>query len=199
MKKLHQDNLYCWSSFDESRNIDFHSFLWLRKDGNIAFDPQVLSAHDAKHLESLGGVKTIIVSNSDHIRDAENLSALTGAKIYGPEAEKANFELACDGWLAGGETLFDDLQIFSLAGSKTPGELAFVIEENTLLTADLIRAHAGGSLCLLPDPKLTDKTLAHASVKSLVNNINVDAVLVCDGWPVFRDGQRILEELISTI
>ena len=199
MKKLHQDNLYCWSSFDESRNIDFHSFLWLREEGNIAFDPQILSAHDAEHLKALGGVKTIIVSNSDHIRDAENLRAVTGASIYGPAAEKHNFELACDGWLAGAETLFNGLQIFALDGSKTPGELAFVIEDKTLLTADLIRAHAGGSLCLLPDPKLTDKTLAAASVKSLVNNINVDAVLVCDGWPVFRDGQLILEELVNAM
>ncbi len=199
MKKLHQPNLYCWSTFDKSRNIDFHSFLWQREAGNIAFDPQSLSPHDAEHLTSLGGVDIIIVSNSDHIRDAKNLAATTGAKIYGPAAEQANFELPCDGWLSGDDKLCDDLQIFALQGSKTQGELAFVIEEKTLLTADLIRAHAGGALCLLPDAKLMDKAAAVASVKALIKRIDVDAVLVCDGWPVFRDGQKILQELASSL
>lgn len=199
MKKLHQDNLYCWSTFDESRNIDFHSFLWQRDAGNIVFDPQELSPHDAEHLQALGGVAIIIVSNSDHIRDAQNIAAISGAKIYGPAAEQAEFNLLCDGWLTTGDNLSDDLEIFALNGSKTPGELAFVIENKTLLSADLIRAHAGGSLCLLPDAKLSDKNIAVASVKELVQNINVEAVLVCDGWPVFRDGQQILEELIQRL
>ena len=35
MKLLHKNNLYCWSQFDADRNIDFHSYLWVRDKGNI--------------------------------------------------------------------------------------------------------------------------------------------------------------------
>lgn len=80
-------------------------------------------------------------------------------------------------------------------GSKTPGELALVLEGTTVLTGDLIRSHAAGSLCLLPDGKLTDKPAALASVERIVRLPQVDAVLVGDGWPVFRDGSVRLQEM----
>ncbi|HMR78492.1 MAG TPA: hypothetical protein PKD61_25475, partial [Polyangiaceae bacterium] len=67
MKSLHRDDLFGWSLFDESRNIDFHSVLWRRADGNVAIDPLPLSPHDAQHLDSLGGVRHIVVTNSDHL------------------------------------------------------------------------------------------------------------------------------------
>ena len=70
MKKLHRSDLFGWSSFDEDRNLDFHSVLWVRDGGNVAIDPLPLSDHDREHLEQLGSVTTIVVTNSDHLRDA---------------------------------------------------------------------------------------------------------------------------------
>ena len=46
MKRLHRNDIYGWSVFDEGRNIDFHSVLWVRPGGNIAIDPLPLSEHD---------------------------------------------------------------------------------------------------------------------------------------------------------
>ena len=34
MKRLHRPDLYAWSSFDESRDIDFNSVAWIRPDGS---------------------------------------------------------------------------------------------------------------------------------------------------------------------
>jgi len=89
--------------------------------------------------------------------------------------------------------------VFELSGSKTAGELALLFGSTTLVTGDLIRAHGGGRLDLLPDTKLADRALAIASVKRLSELPSVDAVLVGDGWPVFRDGKRALEELVRAI
>ena len=47
---------------------------------------------------------------------------------------------------------------YALDGSKTPGELAFVLDGTTLVTGDLIRAHAAGSLMLLPYDKLSSRS-----------------------------------------
>ena len=199
MKALHKNTLYCWSEFNEDRNIDFHSYLWLREQGNIAFDPLLLSDHDKQHLNSLGKLSHIIISNSDHVRHAKELADETGAQLWGPAAEKDDFPVECSRWLGESKNVIAGLDVYCLNGSKTSGELAFVVEGDTLITGDLIRAHHGGSLCMLPEAKLKNKSEAIASVKKLASIAGIKAILPGDGWPVFRDGEAVISELVSTI
>lgn len=199
MKALHRQELYGWSRFDEARNLDFHSVLWVRPEGNVVFDPLPLSVHDAAHLRSLGGVAWVVVTNSEHIRATRELVTDFGAKVAGPRAEAGSFPLRCDRWLADGEVLVPGLVALELHGSKTPGELAFLLEDTTLVTGDLVRGHLGGRLNLLPDAKLKDPARARVSVRGLLAWPRIDAVLVGDGWPVFRGGRAALEELVASL
>jgi len=195
MKRTHRADVVCWSRFDEARDIDFNSYAWLREGGAILFDPLPLSDHDRAQLE--GGVAWIVLTNSDHVRASVELAEAFGAPIAGPAGEQGTLGLECERWLADGETLVDGLVTHALEGSKTPGELAFVLEETTLITGDLVRAHGGGRLDRLPDPKLADRELALASIRGLLRHESVDAVLVGDGWPVFRGGRAELEALVA--
>lgn len=129
------------------------------------------------------------------MRDGELLAEQTGARLWGPLAEKAG--LNCQAWLDEGDEPLPGLQVFALAGSKTPGELAFLIEGQTLITGDLIRSHRAGQLCLLPDAKLCDKAAAQASVSRLADCLQLQAVLTGDGWPVFRDGLLVLKQMVA--
>ena len=88
MKRLHRPDLFGWSVFDEKRNIDFHGLLWVRSGGNVLVDPLPMSAHDAAHLQTLGGATHVVVTNSDHTRGALELSRLLGATLCGPRAER---------------------------------------------------------------------------------------------------------------
>ena len=197
MKRLHRADLWGWSVFDEGRNIDFNSVLWVQAGGNIAIDPLPLSPHDRAHIDSLGGVATIVITNSDHVRGTEELATGTGARVLGPAAERAKLLLRCDGYLADGDEVTTGLVALALHGSKTPGELALVLEGSTLITGDLVRAHRGGGLDLLPDAKLTSRDAALGSLRRLADLPGIEAVLVGDGWPVFRDGGRALRELVA--
>lgn len=199
MKALHRSDLYGWSVFDESRNIDFHSVLWRRPDGNVLFDPLPLSDHDQKHLLSLGGAAHLFISNSDHERDSARIAELCGARVYGPAAEKGLLKVACDEWLEDGAEPLPGLQALALSGSKTPGELAFVLEHTTLVTGDLVRAFRAGALDILPDAKLSNRAEAVRSVKRLLTFPEIDAVLPGDGWPVFRNAQQALRELVARL
>ena len=195
MKRLHRPDLFGWSLFDESRNLDFHSVLWQRAGGNVAIDPLPLSPHDRKHLEELGGVALVVVTNSDHTRAAESIAKEHGARLAGPAAERATFPFACDLWLADGDEPVPGLRALALDGSKTPGELALILDGTTLVTGDLVRAHEGGRLTTLPAAKLRDSARAVASVRRLAALPGIDAVLVGDGWPIFRGGSTALREL----
>lgn len=200
MKALHRKELYGWSVFDEARNLDFHSVLWVRPEGNVVIDPLPLSTHDAAHLRTLGGVAWVVLTNSEHVRNTRELVSSFGAKVAGPRAETDTFPLRCDRWLATDDELVPGLRALELHGSKTPGELALLLEDTTLVTGDLIRGHVGGRLNLLPEAKLKDPAKARASVRELVARWpRIDAVLVGDGWPVFRGGHAALEELARAL
>ena len=198
MKQLHRKDLFGWSEFNQERNIDFHSVLWVRESGNILIDPLPLSAHDLNHLQALGGASLIVISNSDHCRDAENIAEQTGAKIVGPAGEKDNFPIKCDRWISDNEEIVPGFIAYQLEGSKTAGELAFLLDNNTLITGDLIRCHIAGELCLLPDTKLTNRDLALKSVVRLANLSTIDTILTGDGWPIFNHGSTTLNRLIES-
>lgn len=199
MKSLHRPDLYGWSTFNPARNIDFNGVAWVRPGGNILIDPVALSNHDWNHLQSLGGVVWIVLTNSEHVRSAKEIADQTYAKIAGPVGEKDYFPIHCDRWLADGDEVVPGLKVLELHGSKTPGELALLLEDTTLITGDLVRARKAGSLTILPDEKLLNRKAAVASVQRLAALPHVEAVLVGDGWPVFRDGRDRLKELVATL
>ena len=196
MKSLHRKDLYCWSSFDEMRNVDFHGTFWVREQGNVVFDPMPMSDHDLAHAHELGGVQWIVVTNADHVREAAELAVMFGAQIAAPDGDRSKPEL--DGvpvarWLADGDEIAG-AKAFAMQGSKTPGELAFQLGD-TVLFGDLVRGQRAGSLNLLPDGKLKDKDAALASVARIAA-LEPTAVLVGDGQSVFRDGAARLKELL---
>ncbi|MGI0491400.1 hypothetical protein ACN4EG_06285 [Alkalinema pantanalense CENA528] len=205
MKSLHRSDLYSWSIFDSDRNIDFNGIVWSRPSGNILIDPVPLSKHDWRHLQSLGGADWIVITNSDHLRDTLSIAQQTGAQVAAPKAERATLVKLEDSlgstirWLGDGDELVPQLQVIELSGSKTPGELALLLGGHTLITGDLIRAPRAGSLALLPDAKLQDRAAAIASVQRLAILKGIEAVLVGDGWSIFRDGHDRLQELLHTL
>jgi hypothetical protein len=98
--------------------------------------------------------------------------------------------------LAPDHVLGPELEVIELHGSKTPGELALLLDGDTLVTGDLLRGHRAGRLNLLPDAKLGDKERALDSLEALARRAGIEAVLVGDGWPVFRGGSGALLELL---
>jgi Metallo-beta-lactamase superfamily len=195
MKQLHRKDLFGWSEFNKERNLDFHSVLWVREGGNVLIDPLPMSEHDHRHLQKLGGVNFIVITNSDHYRDTGHIANTTGAVIYGPAGEEDIFPISCQRWIHDNEEVVPGLIAYQLNGSKTPGELALLLENTTLITGDLIRCHIGGELCLLPEAKLTDLTKAIQSVKRIADLPGIKAVLPGDGWPLFNHGSEALHRL----
>jgi metallo-beta-lactamase superfamily protein len=196
MKALHKPNLFCWSVFNEERNLDFHSVFWTSPHGNVAIDPLPLSEHDRRHVEALGGIQDIVLTNSDHLRGTAELASVSGARVWGPRLELGKLQHLGARGVGEGEQPVAGLEVFELHGSKTPGELAILIEHHTLVVGDLVRGHWAGRLNLLPDAKLEDRTQALGSLRRLTELSSIEAVLVGDGWPVFHGGRHALNALL---
>jgi hypothetical protein len=198
VKRLHRDDLYGWSRFQDHIDLDFNGFALVRPAGNLLIDPMPLSPHDLEQLRALGGVAWIVLTNSYHVRDAQRLADAFGARIAGPAQERAGFPIACARWLKDGDELTPGLVAYELDGSKTPGELALVLDETTLISGDLIRAHRPGALQLLAADKLKDVPAVHSSLRRLLARApKIEAVLVGDGWCCFHDGAAQLSRLIG--
>jgi hypothetical protein len=52
---------------------------------------------------------------------------------------------------------------------------------------------------MLPDPKLVDRPAAVGSVRRLAELPGIEAVLVGDGFQVYRDGRARLQELAAAL
>ncbi len=188
-----------WSVFDESRDVDFNSIAWIRDAGNVLVDPLPMTAGDFAQLGELGGASLIVITNADHIRASVELAAKLGAQLAGPAAERNELAIACDRWLGDGDEIVPGLRALAMEGSKTPGELALVLREDTLITGDLVRGQSGGALNILPDAKLVDRAAALRSVHRLAGIHGIEAVLVGDGWPVFSNGHELLASLAAKL
>ncbi len=203
MKSLHRPDLFGWSAFDRARNVDFNGTLLVRPGGNIAFDPMPVDEHDAAHIDALGGVAWVLITNSDHVRAAADFTHRWDARVGAPTGDRGQPEFAglpVGLWLDDGDRLDFGVTCLALHGSKTPGELAFLLEPgDTLITGDLVRGQRAGALNLLPDPKLSDRSAALASVRRLAALPGLEAVVVGDGQSVFAGGAERLAELATSL
>jgi hypothetical protein len=195
MKHLHRDDLFGWSQFDTARDLDFNSVVWVRPGGNVAVDPLPLCEHDLDQLRELGGLDHIVITTSDHLRAGVELAAQFAAGLIGPAAEAATMPASCARFVSEGDSIVPGLRVYCMDGSKTPGELALVLEQTTLITGDLVRGQHGGRLNLLPDARLTDPEAARASVRRLGELTALATVLVGDGWHLWRDAAAALRAL----
>jgi len=198
MKRLHRPDLFTWSAYQPQHRLDFNGFLWTRPGGNVLVDPLPLGPGDVEHLAELGGVAAIVLTNSAHLRGARELAAASGARLLGPRGEREGFPVRCDGWLADGDEPFAGLVVRELQGSKTPGELALVLEHTTAVFGDLVRSQAADALVLLPETKLRDTRQAVESVRRVrALHPGIAHVLVGDGWCAFHRGGELLDELLA--
>jgi hypothetical protein len=77
--------------------------------------------------------------------------------------------------------------------------MTLIIDGTTLITGDLIRAHEGGRLSMLPDSKIQNRELAVASIKRMASIKDILAVMPGNGWPIFNKGHEALLELSNKL
>lgn len=193
MKSTRLTGLHYWSEYQADRRIDFNGWFWERDGGNVVIDPMPLDADGLAFVRERGGARWILVTSAEHLRAAPELSAALDAETLAPAAERGRFgdgANAVHGWfeVPNGlpNALADDLEVFGLRGGKSPMEPCFHLRSHgALYFGDLVRSHVSGNLCLLPEPKLTDRGAVVDSLRELAS-LAPEAILLGDGDPILR-------------
>ena len=194
MKQLIFNDIYSWSIFSEMRQVDFNGHLWVRPEGNILIDPVPMIDSDLNQFDKLGGASLIVLTNSDHEREAEFFRRRTRADIVIHEADGDALEVRPNRQIIDREEIVPGLQAIHLRYGKSPGEIALYFpEKRAVLSGDLVVGAPIGSLTLLSDEKLENPPKAALELRKILG-LQFDVILVGDGHSILQNArQRLIE------
>lgn len=210
MQRLTVPGMYAWSRWQAERNMFFSSYLLVRDDGNVAFDPLPLDDAELGEVAALGGVQAILLTNRDHERAAAALRDRFGARIFASQAEADLFGLSIDERFEPGGvylpssrlTVRDDvvpgIGALALHGAKTPGEVIYVFNDRrAAIVGDALIGTPAGALSFLETSKLRDPQALALSLRPLWM-LEPRALLLGDGTPLFAGVDSALGTLLES-
>jgi glyoxylase-like metal-dependent hydrolase (beta-lactamase superfamily II) len=204
--------IFTWPWFSAPHNYDFNGYLLALPDGNVCIDPVEMPPEVLVEL-ARQGVARILLSNRNHVRDANRVRSRTGARtaIHPADAAYARGQGAeIDDELAIGGRL-GPLTVVAAAG-KSPGEVAFhwparrilIVGDRAVATweasvpvGDAVIGHPAGQCGLLRDKVMDDPAQLRSSVRHLLD-LDFDALLVGDGVPILSGAKDRLRALVDT-
>jgi glyoxylase-like metal-dependent hydrolase (beta-lactamase superfamily II) len=191
-------DVFVWSWFSERHGYNFNGHLLCHPSGNLCVDPVEMAAEDLAELARRGVVR-ILLTNRNHVRDANRLRARTDARtaIHPADAAYARGQGAeIDEDLQVGERI-GPLIVLEAAG-KSPGEVAFHWPERRLLiVGDAVIGWPPGSCGLLKPAVMDDPERLRQSIRRLLE-IDFETLLVGDGEAILGGAKDRLRELVES-
>ncbi|GAC1387887.1 MAG: hypothetical protein NVSMB31_00940 [Vulcanimicrobiaceae bacterium] len=195
MQPLSIPGAYVWSSFLTGHELSSHSYFFVRGEGNVAVDPLPVSDADLEQMRTLGGLKVIVLTTRDHLRDSVRLAQHFGAEIITSEAEAV--ALGIEASLCGhGEEIFKGAFVIGLDGQKTPGQFALNFPSHrAVLVGDAVLGSPAGALSLLDAQKYDNLERAALGLRRLLVS-NPEVLLVSHGSSLYSRAHEALLALL---
>jgi len=187
-----------WSFFSQDKQLDFNGLLLTVNDHCILVDPPPMDAADRTAILKGRTVDYILLTNRDHVREAEACRREFKAKVYAPETDAPLMEIPLDKTYKDGELLPGGLWVIHLRDMKSPGESALFLDKGKgyLILGDSLIGRLPGQLTLLPADKFADVSKAKQSLARLLK-YNFDAVLVGDGTSILTGAKEAVRRAIE--
>lgn len=197
MQALRFPGVWMWSAWQPDRGMCFNSYLLAGEDGCVAIDPLPLDEASVAQVESLGGIRRIVLTNRDHARASAQLRERFGARILAPAAEAALFDVPIDETFEPGREVVPGVVAIPLPNGKTPGEAALYLRAHrAAIVGDALIGAPAGSLSLLPEQKLRDAAALTLDLRELWA-LQLQALLLCDGQPLFTGADDAIGEFLQ--
>jgi len=190
-------DIFIWSWLSPPHGYNFNGYLIRQPGGNLCIDPADPTPEDLAEIVR-HGVGRILLTNRNHVRDANRIRSRTGARtaIHPADAGYAQGQgAAIDDALTVGESI-GPLQVVAVPG-KSPGEVALHWPARRLLiVGDALIGNPPGRLSLLRERVMDDPAQLRASVRAL-RDLDFDTLLVGDGVPILGGAKAQLDQLVA--
>ena len=192
------EGVFTWSRFAEPQGYDFNGYFLRHESGNVVVDPVEPEPEDLDFLVR-ESVTTILLTNRNHTRAANQVRAATGALtgIHPSDSDYAQKQgCVIDVAFSAGE-LWGPLPIIPAPG-KSPGEVVLYWPDRRILfMGDAAVGNPPGQLSLLPEEKLDDPARLRESLRAL-RAVDFDCLLTGDGVPILSGGMAALNALVDS-
>jgi glyoxylase-like metal-dependent hydrolase (beta-lactamase superfamily II) len=197
-----------WGATYADRPWDLNGYA-IRLDGiTVLVDPPAPTDAEWPEFDSLLPIIKIIITNRDHVRDAELFQTRYGASIVAGIDEVSQLvPLSIDETVREGDLIVGALRTIQLPG-KSPGEIGLYFDPahhavsrelgGIVLLGDAIIGHPPGALGLIPEHKLDNPAQLKQSLRKLLA-YDFSVLLLCDGQPVFSGAKAKVAEFLYTL
>ncbi|MBI3802654.1 MAG: hypothetical protein HY282_02700 [Nitrospirae bacterium] len=188
-----------WSWYSEEKKIHFNGYLVGQGKERVVIDPPPMTIDDKQDL-SINGVKAVILTNRDHMREAMECRLLLNTKIWAPEADAAEMgSITVDHTYKDGELLPAGLKVVSISNGKSPGESALYLNQQggIFIVGDALIGRNDGTVGLLPPDRYADVKKAKEGLRRLLEH-DFEILLVGDGKPILKNGKKAVETFLNS-
>ncbi len=181
-----------WYNFDASAYFNGH-FI---KDGAVLVDPPKMDNYELMEIARQGPPKNIIITNSDHVREADHYRRYFGAKVWINRLDADGAKIKADKTFKGGDKLPGNIIAINIPDNKLPGETALLLEKrNVMILGDALVGNPKGELNLLPPDRFKDFALAKEGIRTLLSH-RFEHVLVAHGFYILNEGRKAMEDCL---
>jgi glyoxylase-like metal-dependent hydrolase (beta-lactamase superfamily II) len=210
LKTMHEilPGIFTWGSTYADRPWDLNGYAIRLNECTVLVDPPAPGEDDWPIFDVIKPIAKIVVTNRDHVRDAELFRTRCGARLVAGADEVAQLApIAIDEAVREGDLIAGALRVIHLPG-KSAGEIGLYFDPalhaisrgigGILLLGDAIIGNPPGALSLIPEPKLDEPSRLKLSLRKLLD-YDFDALLLCDGQPVLSGGKLKVAEFLNTL
>ena len=198
MKKV-RPNIYSWSWFSDEKGYDFNGHFLVLGHDRIMIDPPPMTSADQEEISRQGPPTCILITNRDHVREAETLRNQFSCDLLIHEKDAPLIDIKADASYQGGDRLPGGLLAIHIPANKSPGETAFLLEQHNgiLFLGDALISHPAGTLNLMKPEKYADVAKAKEGIGVLLG-YRFESVFVGDGVSILTEDKNAVEALLKS-
>lgn len=191
--------IYQWSWFSQEKGYDFNGHVIVSGEERVIIDPPPLPADGEAWLQKQGPIAGIILTNRDHVREAETYRKQFNTIILAPESDAPLMEIKIDRTFKDGDRLPGGIMAIHIPDGKSPGESALLLDriKGILILGDALIGKPPGRLNLMPPEKYKDPSKARKGIRGLLN-YQFDGILVGDGASILTGGRQAIEGFLRS-
>jgi len=190
-------NIFSWEWYSNEKAYYFNGYFLELGGDKVIIDPPPMTPGDQEKIHRLGPPNSILITNRDHVREAQNLRTQYSCSVWIHEQDAPLIEFKTDRTFRDGDCLPGGLVAVHVPDNKSPGETAFLLKRDNgiLFLGDALIGKPPRELNLMNPEKYADYAKAKKGIGALLGH-SFECVLVGDGVSLSTGGKQAVEDFM---